>query len=67
MAALDGVAVMSQADQPETGAKTSPAMAALVAELNRVTIDLRADRAPKPEMKPEAKSLSWWRWLRTTG
>jgi excisionase family DNA binding protein len=69
-----------EADRAETGAEISPAMAALVAELNRVIVDLRADRdawreqaqrlalpARKPDEKPAEKPMTWWRWLRTTG
>jgi excisionase family DNA binding protein len=69
-----------EADRAETGAEISPAMTALVAELNRVIVDLRADRdawreqaqrlalpARKPDEKPAEKPMTWWRWLRTTG
>ena len=69
-----------EADRPETGAEISPAMTALVAELNRVIVDLRADRdawreqaqrlalpARKPDEKPAEKPMTWWRRLRTTG
>jgi excisionase family DNA binding protein len=68
-----------EADRAETGAEISPAMAALVAELNRVIVDLRADRdawreqaqrltlpARKPDEKPAEKPMRWWRWRTTS-
>jgi hypothetical protein len=60
----------------EIGTEISPAMTALVAELNRVIPDLiiRRDRDEWREQaqalaapKPAEKSLTWWRWLRSTG
>jgi excisionase family DNA binding protein len=65
-----------ETDQPETGAETSAATDALVAELRAVIADLRRDRdewreqaqrLALPAPKPAEKPMSWWRWLRTTG
>jgi excisionase family DNA binding protein len=65
-----------EADRPETGAETSAATDALVAELRAVIADLRRDRdewreqaqrLALPAPKPAEKPMSWWRWLRTTG
>jgi excisionase family DNA binding protein len=66
-------------ERVETGAEISPAMTALVAELNRVIVDLRADRdawreqaqrltlpARKPDEKPAEKPMTWWRWRTTS-
>jgi hypothetical protein len=68
-----------EADRAETGAEISPAMTAPVAELNRVIVDLRADRdawreqaqrltlpARKPDEKPAEKPMTWWRWRATS-